>query len=486
MNTKFNKDFIFGAATAAYQVEGATSTDGRGPCVWDAYYHREGSRFNADEASNFYELYPLDIDMGQKIGMNGIRISISWSRIFPHNNKEINQKGIAFYHRLIDYCISKNVEPMVTLHHFDSPQWIVDQGDWLSKQTIKDFQVYAELCFKEYGGKVKKFATFNEPFVYNGDKYISGECPPQDMKRLDKAIQGMHNMMVAHAYAVKMFKGMKLDSKVGIVHVLQPKYPFDKKNKLDIEAARIGSIFASYYMLDANFAGGYSKETLTTMTKLMSQYGGKLETTEAEHNIFRETKDMTDFLGVNYYGPTWYKGYEGEGEISHNGTGDKGTSSYKVKGIGEAATPANIPTTDWDWTIYAEGIYDIMKAIKTKYPNYNEIYISENGIGAKEDLDKNNQLCDDYRIDFIKQHLEWTLKAIDEGVNIKGFYVWSWQDQFSWTNGYNKRYGLFFVDFKTQKRYDKLSALWYRDVITNKNLDVDLKKLKIEYKNRIK
>lgn len=486
MSKNFPNNFIFGAATAAYQVEGSTQIDGRGKCIWDDWYHRPNSKFNADIACDFYNLYPLDLKIGKSIGLNSIRISISWSRIFPSNNEYINQKGIEFYHNLIDECIKRGIEPMVTLHHFDSPQWIVDQGDFLSKQTIEDFFKYAKICFEEYGDKVKKWATFNEPYVYNSDKYIYGESPPNEVGKISKSIQAMHNMMVAHAKVVKYYHDNNFDGKIGIVHVLQPKYPYDETNIKDIEAAHKATILYSQFMLDANYFGYYSHETINVINYLLSLENQKLITSKNEDTILMNAKNKTDFLGINYYNPTWFIDYNGETIISHNSDGNKGTSVFLLKGLGEAKTPSHIKTTEWDWPIYAKGLTDIMVYVKERYSNYNEIFITENGIGYKESLDLNNKVFDDYRIEYLSDHLNACLDAIyNYDIKISGFYVWSWQDMFSWTNGFNKRYGLFFVDFSNQKRYYKLSAFWFSEVIDKKTINLDLKEINSKYEKFI-
>ncbi|MEG2198295.1 MAG: 6-phospho-beta-galactosidase [Malacoplasma sp.] len=482
-NYKFDKNFIFGGATAAYQVEGAVNTDGKGPCIWDEWYHRDESKFNADVACDFYNLFPLDLEMGKSIGMNGIRISIAWSRIFPKDNKTVNQKGIDYYHRVIDKCLELNIEPMVTLHHFDSPLWVVNQGDWMSKQSIEDFLKYASVCFDAFGSKVKKWATFNEPYVYNSDKYIYGESPPNEIGQVQKSIQSMHNMSVAHALVVNDYHKRQLKGKIGIVHVLQPKYPYNKKSLKDIESAHRATVLYSQFMLDANYLGAYSKDTLNIIHDLMSIYKSKLDYSAKEMQAIKQAKDKTDFLGINYYNPTWFKHYEGETIITHNGTGEKGTSQFLLKGLGFSKTPSHIKTTEWDWPIYSKGLLDIMIWVKKRYLNYKEIYITENGIGYKENLDKDNKVFDDYRIKYQKDHLRECLKAIHVNkIKVKGYYVWSWQDMFSWTNGFNKRYGLFFVDFNNQKRYFKLSAFWYKKVIDKKSLNISYKMLVDEYK----
>ncbi|MGL4647729.1 MAG: 6-phospho-beta-galactosidase [Mycoplasmoidaceae bacterium] len=480
----FPKNFIFGAATAAYQIEGAVNEGGRGPCIWDAWYHRPGSTFNADVACDFYHLYEKDLQLGSEIGMNGIRISIAWSRIFPHNNEDLNQEGLKYYHDVIDTCIANGVEPFITLHHFDSPQWVVDQGDWFNKQTIKDFEKYADVCFKEFGSKIRKWASFNEPFVYNADKYIYGESPPNEVGDVGKTMQALHNMMVAHAKVVLSYKQKGLPYKIGIVHVMQPKYPFDPNDEKDCLAAKRATVLYNQFMLDANLMGGYLFDTIAVVHDIMNDLQFNLDITNEELLIFNAAKNKTDFIGINYYNPSWFKWHDGETIIIHNGTGEKGKSKFQLKGLGEVKTPDHIETTEWDWPIYPQGIRDIMVWIADRYPNYQEFFVSENGIGWKETLDHNQKVFDDYRIEYCHNHLEQCLLAIHEDqINLNGYYLWSWQDMFSWTNGFNKRYGLFFVDFKTQDRYKKLSSKWYENVIKSNSLDLDLDLITKEYAN---
>lgn len=480
-NKKFPTGFLFGGATAAYQVEGAVDIDGRGKNVWDDFYHRPESKFNADVACDFYHLYEKDILMAKGKGLNSIRISISWSRIFPDGKNNINEKGIKYYNDLIDSCNKHGLKPIVTLHHFDSPEWVVNQGDWLSKKTIDNFLRYAEVCFKEFGHKVKHFVTFNEPYVYNSDKYIFGECPPLEKGQVQKSIQSMYNMMVAHSKTIQLFRDMKINGEVGIVHVLQPKYPFDPKCPEDVKAAEVATSLYSSFMLELNYLGENTKKTLDHINELLIKYDGKLEINPEETESFKRTKNFTDFLGINYYNPTWFKAYDGPTIIEHNSEGQQGSSKLLLNGLGEAAIPDDIPRTDWDWAIYPKGLSDISLWIKDTYKNYKKIYITENGIGVKEDLNKDFKLMDEYRIEYINDHMSAVLDSIEHGVNIMGYFVWSLQDMFSWTNGYNKRYGLFFVDYENQKRFDKLSSYWFQDVIKNNTLNVDMISIKSKY-----
>ena len=464
---KLPDDFIFGGATAAYQAEGATREGNKGKVAWDDFLEKQG-RFLPDPASDFYHKYPLDLELCEKFGINGIRISIAWSRIFPNGFGEVNPDGIAFYHNLIDECIKRNVEPFVTLHHFDTPNSLHSQGDFLNRSTIDAFVNYAKVCFDEYGQKVKYWITFNEIWPVACGQYITGTFPPAIKYDIEKAVQSMHNMMVAHSRVIKIFKENNYKGEIGVIHSLESKYPYRDLEE-DKRAAELEDILANKLLLDATFKGEYSKKTIDGIEEILSKNGGKLIIEDEDINLFKEASKYNYFLGINYYQSSFIKAYDGESEINHNGTGDKGTSIFRLKGIGERRVDVDIPTTDWDWFIYPQGLYDMMLRIKNEYPNYNKIYITENGMGYKDTFE-NGIIMDSPRIDYIRQHLNAVAKAIHNGVNVKGYFLWSLMDVFSWSNGYNKRYGLFYVDFKTQERYPKESAYWYKLISKSKKI----------------
>lgn len=461
------EDFIFGGATAAYQAEGATKEGNKGKVAWDDFLEKQG-RFSADPASDFYNKYPLDLELCEKFGVNGIRISIAWSRIFPNGCGEVNQYGIEFYHKLIDECIKRHVEPFVTLHHFDTPDALHSQGDFLNRKTIDAFVNFAKVCFDEYGNKVKHWVTFNEIWPVASGQYITGTFPPGIKYDIEKAVQSMHNMMVAHAKVAKLFKDNNYKGEIGVIHSLEYKYPY-RDVKEDQRAAELEDILANKLLLDATFYGEYSKKTMDGIEEILDKNNGKLVIEDGDIDLFKEASKYNDFLGINYYQSSFIKAYDGESEINHNGTGDKGTSVFRLKGVGERRVDVDVPTTDWDWFIYPEGLYDMMVRIKNEYPNYKKIYITENGMGYKDEFE-DGIIMDAPRIDYIRKHLNAVAKAIEEGVNVKGYFLWSLMDLFSWSNGYNKRYGLFYVDFETQKRYPKESAYWYKRISETKEI----------------
>ena len=469
---KFPEHFIFGAATAAYQAEGALSVGNRGKNYWDDYLKKTGT-FDPSQASDFYNRYAEDLQACHQFGINGIRISIAWSRIFPSGREKVDPIGGQFYHRLIDSCIKNGVTPFVTLHHFDTPEKQFKDGDWLSANMVDDYVDFAQFCFEEYGDKVKHWITINEPWSVVAGQYIIGHFPPNNQYELGKAIQSMHNMMVAHARVVKKYKEANYQGEIGIVHILESKYGITDQRE-DSLSAKKEHILANQFLLDATFKGEYSAETMRVINEILSANGAQLELKIEDFDHLKAAAKMIDFLGVNSYASHFLKGYTGTSKIQHNGTGEKGSSIFALQGVGERVTNPVIPTTDWDWPIYPQGLEDMLLLIKQNYPNYGKIYVTENGLGSKDHFEA-GQINDEERIDYVRLHLAAILRAIDQGVRIEGYFIWSLMDMFSWTNGYNKRYGLFYVDFDTQQRFPKKSAYWYQKISKEKVLDHPIK-----------
>ncbi|KXA45896.1 MULTISPECIES: family 1 glycosylhydrolase [Staphylococcus] len=253
---------------------------------------------------------------------------------------------------------------------------------------------------------------------------ITGAFPPDEQYNTLKCLQAQHNQIAAYKH----------------------------------------DIFMNGFMLDGTFLGYYTPAKLTVVREILGEEFEQLDIREEELEEIRKAAPQLDFLGINYYQSNWIKYHNEESYIHHNGTGDKGTSVFRVKGIGEVVKNEAIPTNDWDWYIYPEGLYDMMERIKNDYPNYKKIYVTENGLGYKDVLEDNGEVHDDERIDYVRQHIEAIERAYADGINVKGYFIWSLQDMFSWSNGYNKRYGLFYIDFETQKRYVKDSAKWYKQL----------------------
>ncbi|WP_373751948.1 6-phospho-beta-galactosidase, partial [Jeotgalibaca porci] len=391
---------------------------------------------------------------------NGIRISIAWLRIFPTGFGEVNPKGVEYYHNLFSECHKRHVVPFVTLHHFDTPEVLHSDGDFLNRKNIDYFVDYAAYSFKEFS-EVNYWTTFNEIGPIGDGQYLVGKFPPGIKYDFEKLFQSHHNMMLAHARAVRVYKDNGYSGEIGVVHALPTKYPYDPSNPGDVRAAELEDIIHNKFILDATYLGRYSQKTMEGVNHILSINGGNLDLREEDFEILESAKDLNDFLGINYYMSDWMRAFDGESEITHNSTGAKGGSKYQLKGVGRREFDVDVPRTDWDWMIYPQGLYDQMMRVKNDYPNYKKIYITENGLGYKDEF-VDGTVKDDARIDYVKKHLEIISDAITAGVNVKGYFIWSLMDVFSWSNGYEKRYGLFYVDFETQERYPKKSAYWYK------------------------
>lgn len=406
----------------------------------------------------------------ERFGINGIRVSIAWTRIFPEGTGQVNPEGVQFYHDLFSACHAHGVEPFVTLHHFDTPLPLFEAGEFLNRDTIDAFVEYARFCFEEYAGKVTYWTTFNEIWADATNHYIEGTFPGGEKAQLHKCFQCVHNMMLAHARAVLAFKEGGYPGKIGVIQSLEYKYPLDENDPADIAAAKNEDVLQNQFLLDATFRGDYAPDTLEIAQRLAAVSGGELDIREEDLDIMRAAAKVNDYLGVNNYQCRFLKAYDGENDLHHNGTGEKGTDRFRLAGVGERVNKPGIPTTDWDWIIYPKGLFDLLVRIKLQYPNYKQIFITENGMGYKDAL-VDGFVDDAPRIDYVRQHLRWLLKAMELGVNVGGYFMWSLQDQFSWTNGYNKRYGFFYVDYETQRRIPKASAYWFKTVAETRRID---------------
>ncbi|MBP2057587.1 6-phospho-beta-galactosidase [Lactobacillus colini] len=436
------KNFIWGAATAAYQVEGATQEDGKGINMWDEYLSKN-PLYNPNPASDFYHRYSEDISLASKYGLNAIRLSISWVRIFPNFDNKVNRQGVQYYHNLFKCCLENNVTPYVTLHHFDSPQKMIETGDWLNRENIDKFVEYAKFCFREFS-EVSHWFTINELMSLASGQYITGAFPPNHKNNLSEAIQAEHNMILAHSKVVLAFHRICKKGRIGCILALKPGFPNDKNSEADKEATKNYEVYNNVFLLDGILLGKYRTNTLKRMQNILSINHAKIKIETDDLEIMQKAAPLNGMFGMNYYRSEFIKSQEGQ-----------------IKGIGSFANRNDISKTAWGWNIYPKGLYVMLKRISKNYPRLPPILITENGIGLDEKQSKNDGIIDDdERITFLDQHLYQLLKARSEGVNVIGYFIWSLEDQFSWVNGYGKRYGLFFVDFESQKRFIKKSALW--------------------------
>ncbi|CAI9104136.1 OLC1v1002757C1 [Oldenlandia corymbosa var. corymbosa] len=469
--TSFPLNFIFGAASSAYQYEGAASEDGKGPSTCDTFTHNNPDKIvdhsTGDVADDFYHRYKEDVQLMDYIGLSGFRFSISWSRVLPGGklSKGVNKLGIAFYNNLINELLSKGITPFVTLHHWDTPQALEDEyGGFLSKDIVNDFRDYAELCFKEFGDRVKYWSTFNEPWSYSTGGYDSttaigtigpgrcsswlNKCPAGDSSTEPYLVA--HHILLSHAATAKLYndKYKTLQKgQLGIVLVTNWMMPYDPNSPADAAAAIRGMDFFLGWFLEPLLFGDYPK----VMRELVAT---RLPKFTAEEALM--VKRSIDFLGLNYYTSNW-----ATDDIPPSNTPNISyTTDVRINNIQiKNGKPIGAPTGAGILYVYPRGLTELLVYIKHKYKSPT-IYVTENGY-AEVNIDTVEQGTKDVeRMNFYQSHFRALKAAIDKGVDVKGFFAWSFMDTFEWGSGLAMRMGINFVDYKNDlKRTPKMSAL---------------------------
>lgn len=449
-----NKDFLWGSATASYQCEGAYDEGGRVPSNWDVYLHERGLE-NGDTASDHYHRYREDIEQLAKGGQNAYRFSLSWPRIIKDIEGNVNEEGVAFYLDLIETCLKNGVTPFVTIFHWDLPQYYEEIGGWLNKETCYGFEHYARVCFERFGSLVKNWVTINEPKYFTSSGYLIGNYPPGHQDS-DEFIKSAYHVMLASALGVRAFREGHYEGQIGIVHSFAPVNGVDNSLKTKI-AMRYADNYANNWILDTAVKGEFPFDLLCVLSLNHDLSFVK----EADLKIIRE--NTVDFLGLNYYSHILVKPYtEGETCLTVNNSGKGGKNTVVIKGWFEQIfdLPGAV-YNEWGTQIFPQGLY---KGLKEAYAKYQvPIYITENGIGVREDVNV-DQVEDDYRISFMNDHINAMMNAMEEGVDVRGYFAWASFDLYSWKNGMAKRYGLVGVDADL-KRKPKKSYYWYKEMI---------------------
>jgi beta-glucosidase len=437
----FPDDFIWGVATASAQIEGAAFEDGKGLSIWDVFSKRHGAIKNADTptfACDHYNRLDEDLDLLKKLGVDSYRFSISWPRIFPKGTGEINSKGLDFYERLIDGLIKRNITPFVTLYHWDLPQALEDKGGWRIRETALAFSDYAETVISKFGDRVKNWITFNEVpcFVELGYRQAAHAPGAEENEKTIRQIY--HHVMLAHGLCVKAVRRCGgPGAKVGLVHNFHVVAPFTDEVP-DIEKARQCFIDKNSWMLDALFKGVYPEDKVI---KLGSDIP---DVAQGDMQIISEA---VDFLGINIYGIQ---------SLIHREYGSLEYEKY-------------FPRTDMDWPINPDCLYWGSRFINDMY-NPPEMYITENGCAYPDDINKKGRVDDLARIEYLRSHLIGLHRAVSEGIPVKGYFCWSFLDNFEWSLGYSKRFGIVHVNYENYKRIPKLSFEWYARLIKNKGI----------------
>ncbi|AFK85369.1 MULTISPECIES: GH1 family beta-glucosidase [Thermoanaerobacterium] len=441
----FPKGFLFGTATSSYQIEGAVNEDGRTPSIWDTFSKTSGMTYNGDTgdiACDHYHRYKEDVVILKEIGVKAYRFSIAWPRIFPEKGN-FNPKGIDFYKRLVEELLKNDIIPVATIYHWDLPQWAGDLGGWLNRDLIYWYSEYSQKLFKEIGNVVPMWITHNEPWCASILSYGIGEHAPGH-KDYREALIAAHHILLSHGEAVKIFRDMNIkESQIGITLNLTPAYPASERD-VDRLAAQYADGFSNRWFLDPIFKGNYPED----MIELYKEEIGKFDFIKSED--LGIISQPIDFLGINFYSRSIVKYSE----------------KSMLKWIGVEGPGAK---TDMGWEIRPESLYDLLKRLDKEYTRI-PIYITENGAAFKDIITEDGKVHDQERIEYIKEHLKYANKFIKEGGNLKGYFLWSFLDNFEWAFGYSKRFGIVYVDYKTQKRILKDSALWYKEVINRASI----------------
>jgi beta-glucosidase len=440
----FPKDFVWGTATASYQIEGAYNEDGRGESIWDVFSKTPGKVFaghTGDVACDHYHRYEEDVKLMADLGVKAYRFSIAWPRIFPEKGR-FNEKGIDFYKRLVDALHRHGVQPTATMYHWDLPQYLEDEGGWTNRDTAKRFVEYAETLYKYLGDTIPQWITHNEPWCAAWLGYGFGHHAPgyTDWR---KAVEASHHLLLSHGLAVEAYRASGLKGQIGITLNLGYADPATDSPE-DIAAARRADGFGNRWFLDPVFKGQYPQD----MVEIFERIVGPL-------NFIQEGDQETistpmDFLGVNYY----------TRQVVKNNPYDK----Y----LGIELLPVTGEVTDMGWEVHPNSLYRLLKSLQANYTNL-PLFITENGAAYPDEL-VDGQVHDQDRIRFLRDHFAAAHQFIEEGGNLKGYYVWSLMDNFEWAFGYSKRFGIVYVDYETQARYLKDSAKWYQQVIAANRL----------------
>lgn len=439
----FPKDFLWGVATASYQIEGAVDAGGRGPSIWDTFSHTPGKVENGetgDVACDHYHRYAEDVDLMAELGIKAYRFSMAWPRLFPDGAGQLNRKGLDFYQRLVDRLLERDITPAITLYHWDLPQALQDRGGWANRDTVERFADYAEAAFRALGDRVPMWITHNEPWVAAFLGNLLGIHAP-GLTDLQTALDVSHHLLLSHGRAVERYHSLGLDGKIGITLSLSATYP-KTDTDADREVARGSDGYTNRWFLDPVLKARYPEDMVERFTR-----AGAHPLAAVREGDLAVTSAPTDFLGVNYYSRRII------------------TASDEEFGwaVQQHAEPG-MHTTGVGWEVFPEGLYDLLTNLHEIYPG-TPFYITENGMALDDRIGPDGAVDDPRRIDYLRGHFAAAQRAIEAGVDLRGYFVWSFMDNFEWAMSYRPRFGLVYVDYPTQRRIPKSSARWYSRVI---------------------
>lgn len=434
---KFPDGFLWGAATAAHQIEGSPLADGAGPSIWTRFAHTPGMTVDGDTgdvACDHYHRWREDVQLMRELGLQAYRFSVSWSRILPDGTGRVNQAGLDFYSRLVDALLENGIEPLLTLYHWDLPAALDDKGGWLNRDSADWFAEYTATMVRALDGRVKKWVTFNEPWVITDGGYLHGALAPGHRSKYEAPIAS-HNVMRAHGAGVQAYRA-EGRHEVGLVVNIEPKYPASD-SEADLAATRRAHAYMNEQYLHPALLGKYPPE-------LKEIFGDAWpEWPQADFELIRQP---LDFVGINYY--------------TRSVTRASGKYPLNAEGVRQDALH-----TETGWEVYPQAFTDTLTWFRDTYGDM-PVYVTENGAAFPDPPSVDGHVLDDpLRVDYLRTHLQAVHAAIAEGVDVRGYMAWSLLDNMEWSLGYGKRFGIVHVDYDTLARTPKASAHFYRDVI---------------------
>jgi beta-glucosidase len=431
----FPKDFKWGVATSSFQIEGAHDRDGKGPSIWDTFCAVDGKIADASNghvACEHYERWPEDVELITRMGVNAYRFSMSWPRVQPDGQGAWNEAGFAFYDQLIAALAKRGIELHLTLNHWDLPQSLQDQGGWANREVCAHFTRYATEVARRFGHRVHSICTHNEPWVVAILGYEQGIFAPGIQSR-KQAMQAVHHLLLSHGMALKAMRGLGITTAMGIVLNLSPIYPASDGPQ-DIAKAKLDDGLILRLYMDALFKGVYPQDVIDHLGA---------DAPPVQPGDLATIAQPNDFLGVNYY-----------------------TRNFSSCGNPWDVASTGNTVTDMGWEVYPQGLTELLCRLHNDYQP-KRLWVTENGAAFKDQL-VNGEVDDTQRLAYIRDHIAATHDAMAQGVPVGAYFAWSLMDNFEWASGYAKRFGLVHVDFETQKRTFKNSALWYQNFLSEK------------------
>jgi len=439
----FGKDFLWGVATAAAQIEGAWNVDGRSPSIWDTFCEKKGKisdKSNTKIACDFYHNYKEDIALMASLNLQVNRFSVSWSRVLPYGTKHVNQRGVDFYDRVIDETLAQGMQPWLTLYHWDLPQILEDKGGWTNRDIVQWFSEYTDLCTRKFGDRVKDWMIFNEPMAFTGLGYLGGMHAP-GKRGLGKFLKATHNTTLCQAEAARVVRANVANANIGTTYSVTAVEPKNPNKQKDIIAAKKADALFNRLFVEPTLGMGYPIEDLPIIKGIE-----KLILPGDEEKM----KFDFDFLGVQNYFRTVAKFSLWPPLMWANV--EKGKNLVENKD----------DLTSMGWEVSPDGFYRVLK----QFGEYGKpIIVTENGVAFEDHLNADGTVNDPKRIQFFKDYLANMLQAKQEGVDLRGYFIWSFMDNFEWAEGYEPRFGIVYNDYATQTRYVKDSGKWWREFL---------------------